>query len=57
MIKLFLLYFLVINILHSKIRRAYLSFSIETKKNSNFAKNEIAVLLLFILLLILLLYI
>ncbi len=57
MIKLFLLYFLVINILHSKIRRVYLSFSIETKKNSNFAKNEIAVLLLFILLLILLLYI
>lgn len=57
MIKLFLLYFLVINILHSKIRWVYLSFSIETKKNSNFAKNEIAVLLLFILLLILLLYI
>lgn len=57
MIKLFLLYFLVINILHSKIRQVYLSFSIETKKNSNFAKNEIAVLLLFILLLILLLYI
>lgn len=57
MIKLFLLYFLVINILHSKIRRVYLSFSIETKKNSNFAKNETAVLLLFILLLILLLYI
>ncbi len=57
MIKLFLLYFLVINILHSKIRRVYLSFSIETKKNSNFVFCEIAVLLLFILLLILLLYI
>ena len=42
MIKLFLLYFLVINILHSKIRRVYLSFFIETKKNSNFVFCEIA---------------